>query len=88
VLLLLLLLLLQSVVRSDEEWKQVLSPGQYFILRQAGTELPRSRWGWNWSGQLLRCFHHSTCVLHRLQSYRDVVVYERSELPRSRWGEA
>jgi hypothetical protein len=42
-LLLSLLLLLQSVVRSDEEWQRVLSPGQYKILRQAGTELPRTR---------------------------------------------
>jgi hypothetical protein len=41
---LLLLLLLQSVVRSAEEWQRVLSPGQYKILRQAGTELPRTRW--------------------------------------------
>jgi peptide methionine sulfoxide reductase MsrB len=40
---LLVLLLLQSVVRSDDEWRQVLSPGQYKILRQAGTELPRTR---------------------------------------------
>jgi peptide-methionine (R)-S-oxide reductase len=29
-----------KVVKTDAEWKQVLSPGQYRILREAGTEAP------------------------------------------------
>lgn len=37
------LLVLQRVVHTEEEWKQLLTPGQYYILRTAGTELPRSR---------------------------------------------
>lgn len=34
----------QLVVHTEEEWKQLLTPNQYSILRRAGTELPTSRW--------------------------------------------
>ncbi|HLH99240.1 MAG TPA: peptide-methionine (R)-S-oxide reductase MsrB [Acidimicrobiales bacterium] len=34
----------QKVDKSDEEWRTVLSPEQYQVLRQAGTERP-------WSGK-------------------------------------
>lgn len=33
----------QRVVHTEEEWKELLSPGQFYVLRQAGTELPRTR---------------------------------------------
>jgi peptide-methionine (R)-S-oxide reductase len=29
-----------KVIKSDEEWKKILTPEQYRILRKAGTELP------------------------------------------------
>ena len=35
------------VVRSDEEWRKLLTPEQYRILRQAGTERPYSGQYWN-----------------------------------------
>lgn len=37
----------EKVVKSEEEWKQQLSPGQYRILRQKGTEAPFTGKYWN-----------------------------------------
>lgn len=39
-----------KVVKTDAEWKQLLSPGQYRILRQAGTENP--------NGEVYKEFKH------------------------------
>lgn len=33
---------LNRVIKSDEEWKRILTRDQYFITRQAGTEAPYS----------------------------------------------
>lgn len=38
---------LKKIVRSEEEWKQILSPKQYHILREKGTERA-------WSGDFLK----------------------------------
>ncbi len=37
----------KKVVKTEEEWKKILSPGEYRILREKGTELPYVNEYWN-----------------------------------------
>lgn len=45
-----------QVHHTDAEWKSMLSPGAYRVLRQSGTEFPRS-------SPLDQACHHSRPVL-------------------------
>lgn len=36
-----------SIAKSDEEWRKTLTPEQYYILRQKGTERPYTGKYWN-----------------------------------------
>jgi len=36
-----------EVIRSDEEWREMLSPTEYVVLRKRSTELPKTNPLWN-----------------------------------------
>ncbi len=62
---------IKKVIRSDKEWKRILSPEQYRITRQAGTEAP-------YSSPLLR-IHESgmfECVCCELPLFSSMTKFE------------
>jgi peptide-methionine (R)-S-oxide reductase len=60
-----------KVVKSEEEWKKLLTPDQYFILREAGTEQP-------YSGALEKNHQHGTyyCAACGLALFRSSTKFE------------
>jgi peptide-methionine (R)-S-oxide reductase len=40
----------EKVVKPEEEWREILTPGQYYILRQKGTERAFTGKYWNHKG--------------------------------------
>jgi peptide-methionine (R)-S-oxide reductase len=60
-----------KVVKSDEEWKKLLTPDQYFILREAGTEQP-------YTGALEKNHQHGTyyCAACGLALFRSSTKFE------------
>jgi len=47
--------MIEKIKKSEEEWKQILSPEQYYVLREKGTERP-------FSGKLLHNKKNGTYV--------------------------
>ena len=47
--------MIEKIKKSEEEWKQILSPEQYYVLRERGTERP-------FSGRLLHNKKNGTYV--------------------------
>jgi peptide-methionine (R)-S-oxide reductase len=64
-----------NITKSEDEWRQQLTPEQYHILREAGTEAP-------YSGQLLRNNESGlyTCAACGTQLFASDTKYE-SDIP-------
>ena len=55
-----------KVVKTDEEWRKELSPDQYRVLRQAGTE--RAFTGTYWDNHEQGIYHCAACGLELFNS--------------------
>lgn len=44
-----------EVIRSDAEWREMLSPPEYVVLRKGSTELPKSHPLWNNTAEGIYC---------------------------------
>jgi peptide-methionine (R)-S-oxide reductase len=55
-----------KVIKSDAEWKKILDADEYYILRESGTEIPRTgRW---WNNHDTGVYHCAACALDLFDS--------------------
>lgn len=58
--------LMEKVTKSETEWKQILSPEQFYVTRKAGTE--RAFSGEYWDNHKKGVYHCSSCDLELFSS--------------------
>ena len=55
-----------KVIKTDAEWKKILDADEYYILRESGTEIPRTgRW---WNNKEKGTYHCAACALDLFDS--------------------
>ncbi len=55
-----------KVIKTDAEWKKLLDADEYYILRESGTEVPRTgRW---WNNHDKGVYHCAACALDLFHS--------------------
>ena len=59
-------IMIEKVVKSDEEWKKILTPNEYQVLRQAGTE--RAFTGEYWNNHEKGTYVCAACALELFSS--------------------
>ena len=54
------------MIKTDAEWKKILDADEYYILRESGTEIPRTgRW---WNNKEKGTYHCAACALDLFHS--------------------